>query len=84
MMEALGFEPGALRPGTASTANGPVPIQLGTLKSVRVGRARVRDVAVGFIADDRIGDQRLLGMSFLNHFQVTFDDEANRLILLAR
>ncbi len=84
MIDGLGFDPDSLESGTANTANGPVAIQIGKLRRVRVGRAEVSDVAVGFIADDKIGDQHLLGMSFLEHFRMVLDDEANRLTLLAK
>jgi len=84
MIEELGFRLEDLRRGTANTANGPVPIRLGKLRQVRIGQARVNEVAVGFVADDRIGERYLLGMSFLNHFRVTIDDRANRLTLLPR
>ena len=84
MIDGLGFDPDSLESGTANTANGPVAIRIGKLRRVRVGRAEVSDVAVGFIADDKIGDQHLLGMSFLEHFRMVLDDEANRLTLLAK
>ena len=83
-IEELGFRLEDLRLGTANTANGPVPIRLGTLRQVRVGQARAEEVAVGFVADDKIGELYLLGMSFLNRFRVTIDDRANRLTLLPR
>ncbi len=83
-IEALGFRLEDLRLGTANTANGPVPIRLGTLRQVRIGQARAEEVAVGFVADDKIGERYLLGMSFLNRFRVTIDDRANRLTLLPR
>ncbi len=83
-IEALGFRREELETGTANTANGPVPIRLGTLRQVWIGQARVDQVAVGFVADDKIGERYLLGMSFLNHFRVTIDDRANRLTLLPR
>lgn len=84
MIEELGFRLEDLSLGTANTANGPVPIRLGKLRQVRIGQARVDQVAVGFVADDRIGERYLLGMSFLNHFRVTIDDRTNRLTLLPR
>lgn len=83
-IEELGFRLEDLRLGTANTANGQVPIRLGKLRQVRIGRARVDEVAVGFVADDKIGERYLLGMSFLNHFRVTIDDRTNRLTLLPR
>ena len=84
MIDGLGFDPDSLESGTANTANGPVAIRIGKLRQVRVGRAEVGDVAVGFIADDKIGGQHLLGMSFLEHFRMILDDDANRLTLLAK
>ena len=83
MIESLGFESGSLRAGTANTANGKVAIRNGKLRRVQIGHAEVYDVAVGFIADDKIGKKYLLGMSFLGHFRMTLDDDANRLTLLA-
>ena len=68
----------------ANTANGQVPVRVGKLQQVRIGNAKAREVAVGFIADDKMGNNYLLGMSFLNRFRVTIDDDANRLTLLAK
>ncbi len=59
-------------------------MKLGKLNSVQVGHAHVRDVAVGFIEDEKIGEQHLLGMSFLGRFRLTIDDEGNRIILSPR
>ena len=84
MTEGLGFKLNELKPGTASTANGPVPIRLGKLQQVQIGHAKAGEVAVGFIADDKIGEKYLLGMSFLGRFQVTIDDDANQLTLLTK
>ena len=84
MMEELGFQPSDLKDGQSQTAAGAVKIKLGKLKSVQVGHAQVRDVAVGFIEDDRIGEQHLLGMSFLGQFRLTIDDEGDRIILFPR
>ena len=84
MIEGFGFDPSELTSGMANTANGPVPIRLGKLQQVRIGHAKAREVAVGFIADDKIGNKFLLGMSFLNRFRMTIDDDANRLTLLAK
>ncbi len=62
----------------------PDPIQFGELDRVRVGTAEIRKVRVGFIADDKIGENSLLGMSFLDHFRMTIDDANNRLTLVAK
>lgn len=84
MMAALGFEPSELQDGKSQTAAGPVNIKLGQLSSVQVGHAHLRNVAVGFIEDDQIGEQHLLGMSFLGQFRLTIDDQNNRVMLLPR
>ncbi len=84
MIQELGFKPRQLRNGKSKTAAGPVEVKLGMLESVQVGHAFLRNVAVGFIEDDKLGEQNLLGMSFLGRFRLTIDDEADRIILLPR
>lgn len=78
---ALGFSESNLQPGISETANGPVEIMQGKLKSVTIGKAQVDDVAVSFIDNDQLRSSGLLGMSFLGRFQVTFDDADNRITL---
>ena len=80
----LGFRPGDLTDATVGTAGGEVAAKTGRLATVTIGQAVVRDVAVTFIADDKIGEAALLGMSFLDRFQVTIDDAADRIILIAK
>jgi aspartyl protease family protein len=84
MIEELGFKPSELQDGETQTAAGSVNVKLGQLYSVQVGHAHLRDVGVGFIEDDKLGEQPLLGMSFLGRFRLTIDDENNRVMLLTR
>jgi len=84
MMGPLGFEDAMLKKGFSNTANGKVGVKRGTLRSVMVGDVEARDVLVSFIADDRVGGTRLLGMSFLNRFRFSIDDTKNELTLLVR
>jgi aspartyl protease family protein len=84
MIEPLGFTNEELEDDKAETANGTVEVKMGTLRSVRVGQAKVSDVSVGFIEDEQIGDQHLLGMSFLGRFRLTIDDKTDRVVLLPR
>lgn len=84
MIEPLGFTNEELEDDKAETANGTVQVKMGTLRSVRVGQAKVSDVSVGFIEDEQIGDQHLLGMSFLGRFRLTIDDKTDRVVLLPR
>lgn len=78
----LGFSDQDLHPGLSDTANGQVETLQGTLKSVRIGDAVATDVSVSFIADDKLQNNGLLGMSFLNRFRFMFDDAKNELILI--
>ncbi len=84
MIAPLGFSEEELEDDEAETTNGAVAVKTGTLRSVRVGQAKAGDVSVGFIADERIGNQHLLGMSFLGQFRLTIDDKTDRIVLLPR
>jgi aspartyl protease family protein len=84
MIEALGFQAQDLANARSQTASGSVPVKLATLPAVAVGAKLAQDVAVSFVDDSRLGDLRLLGMSFLSRFTVTIDDRNRRLILVDR
>lgn len=77
----LGFTPDQLKPGVARTAGGDVALQLGRLREVRVGTAHAADVPVAFIDDRQMGEYGLLGMSFLERFQMTLEEMNSRLTL---
>ena len=79
----MGFRREELQDGWTQTANGRVPIKRGVLALVKVGDATAENVEVSFIADEQLGNQNILGMSFLRHFRVSLDDKNNELILLA-
>jgi aspartyl protease family protein len=80
----LGFAAKGLRDDVAHTAAGTVPVRLGTLRAVRVGGAHVANVAVAFVDDAMLGDGSLLGMSFLEHFDLRLEDGFARLTLRRR
>ncbi len=80
---ALGFRREELQDGWTQTANGRVPIKRGILASVKIGEATAENVEVSFIADELLGTQKILGMSFLRNFRMSLDDKNNELILLA-
>ncbi len=80
----LGLRDSDLVLGTVETAGGKVPARMGKLAAVRVGHAEVKDIPVTFIADEKLGRTALLGMSFLEHFRVTFDDFGQRIVLNAK
>ena len=82
MIATLGFRSGALTDGWSQTANGKVKVKMGTLRSIKVGDAEAKNLRVTFIADDRAGKTKLLGMNFLKSFRFSIDDKKNQLILL--
>lgn len=77
MAERLGVEPS----GGAwfNTANGRVRGELTTLDEVSLGGYVARDVR-GSISSGLEGDTALLGMSFLNHFDIRIRDARMELI----
>ncbi|CAI8773896.1 MULTISPECIES: retropepsin-like aspartic protease family protein [Methylococcus] len=84
MITSLGFDAERLSAGISQTASGRVRTKTGVLPSVTVGPASAENVPVSFIADKRLNGAMLLGMSFLNRFRVTIDDEHNEIVLLAK
>ncbi len=84
MMTMLGFVAEELRDGWTQTANGRVQAKFGTLISVDVGTAVAQEVGVTFLDDQRLGGNKLLGMSFLQRFRMTIDDTNGRIILSDR
>lgn len=84
MSKTLGFGETDLRDGWSQTANGRVRTRQGVLRLAKVGSAEVRDVKVNFLEDKPLGNNALLGMSFLSRFKVTIDDENDRLVLIKR
>lgn len=65
------------RPGTSSTANGPVPVYSVNLTSVRVGKVEIANVAAVVVPSDM--PTVLLGNSFLNRFTMRRDSDVMRL-----
>ena len=85
MIELLGFQDKDLRDGWSRTVGGRIPVKLGKLKTVKVGHALAKDVAVAFFAEeDADMELSLLGMSFLEHFRLTIEDAKDQIILMAK
>ncbi len=84
MMATLGFRGEELEQRPSQTANGAVTGRAARLASVAVGSAVAEDVAVLFVADERLGGVSLLGMSFLERYSVTLDEVRSALVLTPR
>lgn len=79
--DALGMDLQTMEEKTIQTAKGQVQARVGQLPALRLGAEEVFDVDVAFIDDQFLGAQSLLGMSVLNRYRVTLDDQENTLTL---
>jgi aspartyl protease family protein len=84
MIESLGFRKEELSDGISQTASDTIHVKVGMLRSVTVGNVSAEQIHVSFLPDSRLNGTKLLGMSFLNHFRFSLDDEANELMLLKK
>jgi clan AA aspartic protease (TIGR02281 family) len=84
LIDALGLDAAALQTREVQTANGMTQALTGQLDAVWLGAQRVPDVAVAFLDDDKLGNAGLLGMSVLGRYQLTIDDQENRITLTSR
>jgi len=84
MMEPLGFNPESMQTAMSQTASDTIPVRIGMLPSVQIGEVVAENVQVSFFPDQRLNGAKLLGMSFLNRYRFSLDDERNELTLLAK
>jgi aspartyl protease family protein len=75
--ERLGIDLSNARPAMTQTANGPVPVQLVTLNSVRVGELELANVGAAVLPMPM--PMVLLGNSFLARLQMRRDNDVMRL-----
>jgi clan AA aspartic protease (TIGR02281 family) len=81
MISPLGLDQSKLVEREVQTANGRAQAKMGTLDAIWLDGERLAAVEVAFIAKDKLGTAGLLGMSVLGRYQMTIDDENNRLTL---
>ncbi len=79
--DALGMDPQGMAQKTIQTAKGQLQARVDQLPAMRLGAEEIFDVDVAFIDDELLGGNGLLGMSVLNRYRVTLDDQENTLIL---
>jgi aspartyl protease family protein len=76
--ERLGIDLSTARAAMTQTANGPVPVQLVTLTSVRVGELELANVGAALLPMPM--PMVLLGNSFLSRLQMRRDNDVMRLV----
>ncbi len=84
MIEQLGLTDSKFTPGKMQTANGMADAKIGLLQEVKIAGETVENVEVAFIADQLLGENKLLGMSVLGRYQVNIDDEARLITLIKK
>ena len=77
--ERLGIDLAGARRGTTQTANGPVPVWLVTLNTVRVGEVELSNVGAAVVPQPM--PMVLLGNSFLSRLQMKRENDTMRLEL---
>ncbi len=77
--ERLGIDLAGARRGTTQTANGPVPVWLVTLNTVRVGEVELSNVGAAVVPQPM--PMVLLGNSFLSRLQMKRENDVMRLEL---
>ena len=84
LIAQLGIATDGLAKRQVQTANGRVEASIGKLAGVWLGEQRIGDVEVAFLDDAKLGGGGLLGMNVLGRYQMTIDDEHDKLTLIQR
>jgi aspartyl protease family protein len=84
MIDQLGLTDSKFTTGKMQTANGMADAKVGLLQAVKIAGETVENVEVAFIADQLLGENRLLGMSVLGRYQVNIDDKAQLITLIKK
>jgi aspartyl protease family protein len=88
MITRLGFEANDLPGLQLQTANGVVSARRGVLKALEIGggdnREVIERVSVLFISDAATGGTALMGMSVLGRYNMTIEDDEDRIVLARR
>ena len=84
LIATLGIPEDGLRERRVQTANGEVQARMGSLPGLWLGDQRIPRVEVAFLDDDKLGGNGLLGMNVLGRYQMTIDDEHDKLTLIQR
>ena len=84
MISQLGLANSTFSHQKMQTANGTTDAKVGTLQEVKIAGETIENVEVAFIADQLLGNNRLLGMSVLGRYQVNIDDQSKLITLFKK
>ena len=84
MIAQIGLTDSKFTIAKMQTANGVVGAKTGLLEEVKIAGETIENVEVAFIADQLLGENKLLGMSVLGRYQVTIDDKAQLITLIRK
>lgn len=84
MIDQLGLKDSKFTLGKMQTANGVADAKVGLLRELKIAGETVENVEVAFIADQLLGENKLLGMSVLGRYQVNIDDKAQLITLIKK
>ena len=84
MIDQLGLADSKFTLGKMQTANGMADAKIGMLQELKIAGETVENVEVAFIADQLLGENKLLGMSVLGRYQVNIDDKAQLITLIKK
>jgi aspartyl protease family protein len=84
MIDQLGLMDSKFTLGKMQTANGMADAKICLLQELKIAGESVENVEVAFIADQLLGENKLLGMSVLGRYQVNIDDKARLVTLIKK
>jgi clan AA aspartic protease (TIGR02281 family) len=84
MIAQLGLADSTFAHKKMQTANGTADAKIGQLQELRIAGETVENVEVAFIADQLLGKNKLLGMSFLGRYQINIDDKSQLITLFKK
>jgi aspartyl protease family protein len=84
MIDQLGLTDSKFTLGKMQTANGMADAKIGLLQELNIAGETIENVEVAFIADQLLGENKLLGMSVLGRYQVNIDDKAQLITLIKK
>jgi aspartyl protease family protein len=84
MIDQLGLTDSKFTVAKMQTANGTASAKISLLQELKIAGETVENVEVAFIADQLLGQNKLLGMSVLGRYQVNIDDKGQLITLIKK